>query len=43
MQRELAVDIFGAGRTCVLVATDLLACGLDFAMVNFVVNYDLPR
>ena len=42
MQRELAVDNFRAGRTWVLVATDLLARGMDFAAVNCVVNYDLP-
>ena len=43
MQRELAVDNFRAGRTWVLVAMDLLARGMDFAAVNCVVNYDLPR
>jgi hypothetical protein len=40
--REAAVARFRAGRTHVLVATDLLARGMDFLNVATVVNYDFP-
>lgn len=43
LQRELAVANFRAGRTWVLVSTDLLGRGMDFVAVNMVINYDLPR
>lgn len=41
--RAAAVDNFRLGRTWVLIATDLLGRGMDFAGVNTVVNYDFPK
>ncbi|KAI4378744.1 hypothetical protein MLD38_016181 [Melastoma candidum] len=41
-QREDAVDDFRAGKTWVLIATDLIARGMDFKGVNCVINYDFP-
>ncbi|KDP41136.1 hypothetical protein JCGZ_03627 [Jatropha curcas] len=41
-QRENAVDDFRAGKIWVLIATDVVARGLDFKGVNCVVNYDFP-
>ncbi|KAE8099539.1 hypothetical protein FH972_017514 [Carpinus fangiana] len=41
-QREDAVDCFRAGKTWVLIATDVLARGMDFKCVNCVINYDFP-
>lgn len=40
--RESAVERFRAGRIWVLIATDLLARGLDFLSINTVINYDMP-
>lgn len=40
--RQIAVDNFRLGKTWVLVATDLVARGMDFAGVNTVVNFDFP-
>ncbi|KAL5984565.1 hypothetical protein ACLOJK_018670 [Asimina triloba] len=42
-QRENAVDSFRAGKTWVLIATDVLARGMDFKGVNCVINYDFPE
>lgn len=42
MQREDAVDDFRAGKTWVLIATDVIARGMDFKGVNCVINYDFP-
>lgn len=42
MQRENAVDNFRAGKTWVLIATDVIARGMDFKGVNCVINYDFP-
>ena len=42
MQRENAVDNFRAGKTWVLIATDVVARGMDFKGVNCVINYDFP-
>ncbi|KAH7420670.1 hypothetical protein KP509_13G016400 [Ceratopteris richardii] len=42
-QREAAVDRFREGKTWVLIATDLLARGIDFKGVNCVINYDFPN
>ena len=41
-QRRRALDNFAAGTTDVLVATDVLARGIDVEEVSYVVNYDLP-
>ena len=42
MQRENAVDNFRAGKAWVLIATDVVARGMDFKGVNCVINYDFP-
>ncbi|KAJ4828873.1 DEAD-box ATP-dependent RNA helicase 57 [Turnera subulata] len=42
-QRENAVDDFRAGKTWVLIATDVVARGMDFKGVNCVINYDFPE
>ncbi|KAL3029372.1 hypothetical protein AAZX31_03G159600 [Glycine max] len=41
-ERENAVDNFRAGKTWVLIATDVVARGMDFKGVNCVINYDFP-
>ena len=41
-ERAGAVARFREGRVHVLVATDLLARGIDFLNVRTVVNYDFP-
>ncbi len=41
-KRDAAVDAFRRGDTWVLIATDLMARGMDFVGVNTVVNYDFP-
>ncbi|CAK7013179.1 MAG: ATP-dependent RNA helicase RhlE [Paraeggerthella hongkongensis] len=41
-QRRRALDNFAAGTTGILVATDVLARGIDVEEVEYVVNYDLP-
>jgi ATP-dependent RNA helicase RhlE len=42
-QRERALAAFKAGRTPVLVATDIAARGIDVDAVTHVVNFDLPN
>jgi ATP-dependent RNA helicase RhlE len=42
-QRERALDAFRAGRTRVLVATDIAARGIDVDGITHVVNFDLPN
>lgn len=42
MQRENIVNDFRAGKTWVLIATDVIARGMDFKGVNCVINYDFP-
>lgn len=41
-QRRRALDNFTDGTTDVLVATDVLARGIDVESVDHVINYDLP-
>ena len=41
-QRTRALENFRTGKTNVLVATDVLARGIDVSGVDYVVNYDLP-
>jgi hypothetical protein len=41
--RSAAVDNFRSGATWLLIATDLIARGMDFAGVQTVVNYDFPH
>ncbi|KAL9268391.1 DEAD-box ATP-dependent RNA helicase 57-like protein, partial [Drosera capensis] len=42
-QRENAVNDFRAGKTWILIATDVIARGMDFKGVNCVINYDFPE
>ncbi|TPX55767.1 hypothetical protein PhCBS80983_g05047 [Powellomyces hirtus] len=42
-QRDAAVQSFRAGTTWVLIATELMARGIDFKGVSLVVNYDFPQ
>jgi ATP-dependent RNA helicase SrmB len=42
-KRLKAIERMNAGKTRVLVATDVAARGLDIADVTHVFNYDLPR
>ncbi|MFH1509890.1 MAG: DEAD/DEAH box helicase [Candidatus Nealsonbacteria bacterium] len=41
-QRKSALDGFKSGQYRVLVATDIVARGIDVAGIELVVNYDLP-
>lgn len=41
-QRRRALDNFASGRVGIIVATDVLARGIDVEEVDYVVNYDLP-
>lgn len=41
--REQALQDFKARKVAVLVATDILARGIDIEEVNLVVNYDVPQ
>jgi len=41
--RKKAIDNFKAGRTNILIATDVAARGLDIPKVSLVVNYDVPN
>eukprot|EP01135_Chromosphaera_perkinsii_P002837 Nk52_evm27s228 gene=Nk52_evmTU27s228 len=42
-QRENIVKNFRLGKIWVLIATELMARGLDFKGVNLVINYDFPQ
>lgn len=41
-QRKAALSDFKKGKVDILVATDVLARGIDIPSVEYVVNYDLP-
>ncbi|MBK8806170.1 MAG: DEAD/DEAH box helicase [Bacteroidales bacterium] len=41
--RNNAFEYFKAGKIQVLVATDLMARGIDIPMLPYVINYELPR
>ncbi|KAL6715667.1 RNA helicase required for poly(A+) mRNA export [Lecanora helva] len=41
-QRDVIIDQFRKGESKVLIATDVLARGIDIQTVSLVVNYDLP-
>ena len=41
-QRRRALDNFAKGTTNVIVATDVLARGIDVEEVDYVINFDLP-
>jgi len=40
--RDQVIDDFRAGRTKVLIATNVIARGIDILQVSMVINYDLP-
>ena len=42
-QRKRALDNFASGETDILVATDVLARGIDVPDIAYVVNYELPE
>jgi ATP-dependent RNA helicase RhlE len=42
-QRERALGMFRAGKTRVLVATDIAARGIDVDGVSHVINFDMPN
>jgi len=42
-QRQKALDSFKAGRTQVLVATDVVSRGIDVDDITHVINYDMPN
>ena len=42
-ERLAALSDFRAGRTQVLIATDVAARGIDIPNVDYVINYDLPQ
>ncbi len=42
-QRQKALDGFKAGHVRVLVATDIVARGIDVDNISHVINYDLPN
>ncbi|KAJ3193598.1 RNA-dependent ATPase rok1 [Irineochytrium annulatum] len=42
-QRDKTMDAFRSGKTWVLIATDLMARGIDFKGVALVINYDFPQ
>jgi len=42
-QRDAVVQKFRAGKVWILIATDLMARGMDFKGVNLVINYDFPQ
>ena len=42
-QRQRALDAFKAGRSAVLVATDVVARGIDVDEISHVINYDMPN
>ena len=42
-QRERTVEQLKSGKSSILVATDVVARGLDIARISLVVNYDLPE
>ncbi|ORE10942.1 P-loop containing nucleoside triphosphate hydrolase protein [Rhizopus microsporus var. microsporus] len=42
-QRDNIINQFRIGKIWVLIATDLMARGLDFKGVNLVINYDFPQ
>ncbi|MDD2696965.1 MAG: DEAD/DEAH box helicase [Candidatus Pacebacteria bacterium] len=41
-QRKIALDGFKSGKYRVLVATDIMARGIDVIGIELVINYDLP-
>jgi translation initiation factor 4A len=42
-EREQVMKEFRAGKSRVLIATDIIARGIDIQQVSLVINYDIPR
>lgn len=42
-ERDYVLQEFRSGKSCILVATDVAARGLDVEDVRFVINYDYPN
>ena len=42
-ERDTIMKEFRSGASRVLIATDLLARGIDVQQVSVVINYDLPN
>ena len=42
-ERQDAIDKFSSGEVDILLATDVVARGLDFPKVSYVFNYDMPQ
>lgn len=42
-EREIALNAFKSGQYQVLVATDVIARGIDITDVSHIVNFDIPR
>ncbi|KAJ3159471.1 hypothetical protein HDU86_001789 [Geranomyces michiganensis] len=42
-EREYAVKAYKEGKADVLIATDVASKGLDFAQIQHVINYDMPK
>jgi len=42
-QRDATVDKFRSGKVWVLIATELMARGMDFKGVSLVINFDFPQ
>ncbi|KAJ3102264.1 hypothetical protein HDU96_009709 [Phlyctochytrium bullatum] len=42
-EREFAIRAFKEGKADILVATDVASKGLDFAAIQHVINYDMPK
>ena len=42
-EREFAIRSFKEYKKDVLVATDVASKGLDFAEIQHVINYDMPK
>ena len=42
-QREMIIKNFRLGNIWLLIATDLMARGMDFKGINCVINYDFPQ
>ena len=42
-QRQKVLEGFKAGKTRVLVATDIAARGIDIEKLSYVINYDIPN
>lgn len=43
LEREEKMKEFSAGKTRILVSTDLLSRGIDIQQISIVINYDIPK